>query len=175
MLEPQYTFCPLCQTLLSAATATKPQTCPHCHWKKRLHTPQVSECIVTRDNHILLAKRARDPFKGLWSLPGGFAQYGELAYQAACRELLEETGLKASYWGYVGQYLSDQHPQTQSIVTGIAIKTNNYTYQAADDAAEVKWFDVFSLPPLAFTCHYQLIEDYFLLEKNIRYQPVVIS
>lgn len=128
--------------------------------------------MVTNHNHVLLCQRAHEPFKNLWSLPGGFAQYGELPCITASRELKEETSIAAKSWAHISQYLSDQHPLTESLVTGIAVKTDTLEMAASDDAVQVQWFDYFSLPPLAFTCHFQILEDYFLLEEKLRFQPL---
>ncbi|HHH80313.1 MAG TPA: NUDIX hydrolase, partial [Thermoplasmatales archaeon] len=48
--------------------------------------------IVTKNNEILLIKRKNNPFKGRWSLPGGFVNYGEKVEDAVIREVKEETG-----------------------------------------------------------------------------------
>ena len=42
---------------------------------------------------ILLIKRKDHPFINCFALPGGFINIRESAYEAACRELQEETGL----------------------------------------------------------------------------------
>ena len=42
---------------------------------------------------VLLVRRAHEPLKGEWSLPGGEVELGETLEQAICREVLEETGL----------------------------------------------------------------------------------
>jgi mutator protein MutT len=42
---------------------------------------------------VLLIRRAQEPLKGEWSLPGGAVELGETLEQAVCREVLEETGL----------------------------------------------------------------------------------
>ena len=48
--------------------------------------------IKDKDNYLLI-KRATNPDKGLWSVPGGLIEVGEKATDAAVREALEETCL----------------------------------------------------------------------------------
>ena len=49
--------------------------------------------IVFRDGAVLLVKRADEPNRGRWSIPGGSLEAGETVEQAAARECLEETGV----------------------------------------------------------------------------------
>jgi 8-oxo-dGTP diphosphatase len=54
--------------------------------------------VIVRDGpdaqkQILLIRRAQEPLKGEWSLPGGVVELGETLDQAICREVQEETGL----------------------------------------------------------------------------------
>ncbi len=51
---------------------------------------------VFRDDSVLLIQRGREPYLGYWTLPGGTQELGETLGQAARRELLEETGLRAA-------------------------------------------------------------------------------
>ncbi|MCU0893324.1 MAG: NUDIX hydrolase [Rhodospirillales bacterium] len=49
--------------------------------------------IVFNRGRVLLVRRAKDPRRGQWSLPGGLQKLGETVAEAACREVLEETSL----------------------------------------------------------------------------------
>jgi 8-oxo-dGTP diphosphatase len=49
--------------------------------------------VVYRPHAILLVKRANEPQKGRWSLPGGRVEPGEPLHEAVIREISEETGI----------------------------------------------------------------------------------
>lgn len=64
--------------------------------------PQLAASVaVFRGDKVLLAKRARAPASGLYSLPGGRIEAGERLEEGVMRELFEETGLQASVIGFV--------------------------------------------------------------------------
>lgn len=52
-----------------------------------------SVALIDRDK-VLLIQRARKPYFGMWSLPGGRLEPGETPEQAAAREIMEEVGLQ---------------------------------------------------------------------------------
>ena len=52
-----------------------------------------SVALIDRDK-VLLIQRARAPYFGLWSLPGGRLEPGEDAEACAIREVEEEVGLR---------------------------------------------------------------------------------
>jgi mutator protein MutT len=54
----------------------------------------VGAVVLDRNGRVLLAKRAHEPLKGEWSLPGGAVEVGEALEAAVIREVLEETGVQ---------------------------------------------------------------------------------
>ena len=61
---------------------------------------------VFRDGRVLVATRAKPPFAGAYSLPGGHVEAGETLEQAALRELYEEVAITARIIGF------NQHVET---------------------------------------------------------------
>ncbi|MEA3430793.1 MAG: NUDIX domain-containing protein [Nanoarchaeota archaeon] len=66
--------------------------------------------IIVKENEILLEKRAIEPFKGLWVLPGGHANKDEDVEKAVIREVHEETGLEFFNINFVKQF-PEQFPE----------------------------------------------------------------
>ena len=50
--------------------------------------------VIIRGDRALLVRRATEPLKGEWSVPGGALELGEKLRDGTARETLEETGLR---------------------------------------------------------------------------------
>src|SRR5262245_16243406 len=139
---------------------------------------------VTRQRQVLLIQRAANAGAeaGKWALPGGFhsttAQRGERwrpgveTERAAClRELQEETGLDIADLEPglrdVGVYEGGGRdprdtPQAWSRSTAFALllppAAASRRVAGSDDASDAKWFELDTLPPLAFD-HAKILAD----------------
>lgn len=103
---------------------------------------------IIRAGKVLLAKRAAEPKQGEWDLPGGFIAPGEVVTEGLRREILEETGLKLENLRRLHQAPGDYagKPTLNFIYTAEATGEP----VAGDDVAELRWFPLEALPPIAW-------------------------
>jgi 8-oxo-dGTP diphosphatase len=115
----------------------------------------VDVALVTLEQrpHVLLIRRKAEPFAGSWALPGGFVDENERLIDAARRELKEETGLEHAELEQLhtfGDPGRDPRGWTASVAYLARVRAQELKPIAGDDAADVKWFPLNDLPPLAF-------------------------
>lgn len=96
-----YEFCPRCAT--PASTAGKvPFQCVDCGFTNYFGpVTAVGGIVVNERGEMLFIRRARDPGKGKWGLPGGFVDAGETGEEAVIREVSEEIGLQVTSTSYL--------------------------------------------------------------------------
>ncbi len=135
-LKETFKFCTKCRGELETSDGYK--KCPNCGKHYYFNgIPTVTIVVVNGKQEVLLTKRAIEPFKGWWDLPGGFVEEGETLEQAVARELMEETGLVVtSNIQYLGSYTEDypHRDEIHPVVAGV-FKTE------VNDAAKVEVAD----------------------------------
>jgi 8-oxo-dGTP diphosphatase len=121
------------------------------------------------DSEILLIQRGSQPFKQFYALPGGFVGPDETLLEAARRELEEETGLAGIELFQVHTFSApDRDPRGRTITTvfGTIIEpSTELTIKPGSDASSAAWFNLATLPELAFD-HRKIIDfcaNYFQL------------
>lgn len=135
--------------------------CPNCKtifYKNP--TPSVAVCAVDEENRLLLVKRAIEPEKDRWCLPGGFIENGESSRQTVLRELKEETGLTASEPELLGVETHLNGYFGDILLIGYSVNLDSYNLTPGDDAADAKFFEFSKTPPIPFRAHRKFIKLY---------------
>ncbi len=142
-------FCPSCGTRLTLREdegQTRP-VCPKCGRVMYYDPKLAATCVVEREGRTLFVQRAMPTGYGLWSLPGGYVDRGELVEDAAAREVYEETGLEVVTAGLIGVFSQAQHPVV--VVAYSATETGGELI-AGPECLDLGFFAPGAPPPLAF-------------------------
>jgi ADP-ribose pyrophosphatase YjhB (NUDIX family) len=83
---------------------------------------------------LLMVRRANEPGRGQWSLPGGRVEPGESDASAVARELREETGLEVRVGSLVGSV-----QRGPFLIFDYTAEAVGGTLLAGDDAAAAAW------------------------------------
>jgi 8-oxo-dGTP diphosphatase len=132
--------------------------CPACDWIYFADPKVAAAVLVVEHGQVLLARRANDPMRGLWTLPAGFVDAGEDPAQAAARECLEETGLQVRITGLLDVIFGLEHPRGAHIVIVYQAEVQAGSLHPADDVDQVEFYALDSLPPLAFRTTRQILD-----------------
>ncbi len=106
----------------------------------RWSVPCAGAVVRDESGRILLIRRGQAPSRGLWSLPGGRVDAGEVWAAAAVREVREETGIIATDPEFVGFVERDSEAGTTYLIADYAM-TGNGDPVAGDDAEAALWCD----------------------------------
>jgi 8-oxo-dGTP diphosphatase len=103
-----------------------------------------SHAITFRDSKVLLVRRAQEPSKGRWSVPGGMVELGETIREAARRELREECGIEVETTevvDVVDSIVLDESGQVRFhyVVIYLLAQYLNGLDCPSSDALEVRW------------------------------------
>jgi 8-oxo-dGTP diphosphatase len=107
--------------------------------------------VVIDEDRVLLVRRANEPLKGEWSLPGGAVELGETMRDAIAREVLEETGLAVDV-GPVVDVLDrirvddDQRVRFHYVLVDFVCRRASGALSCASDAEEARWARLDDLP-----------------------------
>lgn len=102
---------------------------------------------------VLLIRRAAEPYRLSWALPGGFLDIDETPEACARRELAEETGIREVYLEQLftfGDPTRDPRERVISIAYLALAPAIRLKPRAGSDARQASWYPFDALPDLAF-------------------------
>lgn len=97
----------------------------------------------------------------MWCIPCGYLDYGEDVRVGAAREVREETGLIVEVGEVVWVASNSHDPAKKTVGIWFDATVTGGELAAGDDADDVGFFPIGSLPDLAFETDVALIEALF--------------
>ncbi len=150
-----------CSSCAAPLPSPPPVTCRACDTSHWLDAKPCAGALVARRGRLMLVRRAHEPWRGAWDVPGGFCGPREHPADAAAREVREETGLTVRVGGIVGMWIDTYAPEGRD---ADKVTLNIYFHATAEgtaeprtdpnEVAEIGWFAPDELPvDLAFPDH----------------------
>ncbi len=162
-MRKQRIYCPYCgkpvvQRHMDGKIRDFCMECVHVFYENPL--PVASSIVVKEDREVLLVKRKKDPYKGMWCLPIGFAEADEEVKDAALRELNEEAGIVGEIIRLVDVDTVDNYYYGSLAIVTYEVRHAGGTVDPGDDAEEARFFPVLDLPPLAWSSNEKALKIY---------------
>lgn len=150
-----FRFCPVCGSARFEENNATSKRCADCGFVYYFNPrAAVVALIRNRRGELLTCRRAKEPAKGTFDLPGGFTESYETAEEAVAREVREETGLSVSAVRYLFS-IPNIYPYS-----GMDIHTMDLFFEctvgdcssvvADDDVAECFWLSPQDIRPEKF-------------------------
>ncbi|MFJ2651150.1 NUDIX hydrolase [Streptomyces sp. NPDC087420] len=99
-----------------------------------LHSVSVAGVVVRDDGRVLVIRRADN---GAWEAPGGVLELDERPEDGACREVLEETGIKVDAVRLTGVYKN----MTRGVVALVFLcRQVGGEERTSSESVDVRWF-----------------------------------
>ncbi len=114
--------------------------------------------VVVRDERALVIRRAHEPRRGEWSIPGGTVELGERLSDAVRRELLEETGLEVEVGPIIETFDRVHHDaggrvRYHFVIVDYLCSAPDGSACAGDDADDIAWITAGEIDALGINPH----------------------
>lgn len=97
-------------------------------------------CFIESNNQLLLQKRLKKPFNGLWNAPGGKVEIHESPIEACKREVQEETGLDLNKVNFRGAITVTNKFGKKSAILLMLFHTKDFSGDIkASEEGEIAW------------------------------------
>lgn len=150
-----FTHCPTCGSSKFVHNNEKSKRCDDCGFVYYINpSAAVAAFILNEKNELLVCKRAKEPARGTWDLPGGFVDAEEDAEEALTREVREELNAEAEDLQYLFSLPNKYEYSGLSIPTldlFFSCRINDTTsIEASDDVEDCFFVPLHELEPKKF-------------------------
>lgn len=157
-------FCPTCGAACVERIPTgedRPRAvCAGCAQIHYRNPRVVVTTVATWEGRVLLCRRAIEPRRGFWTIPGGFLEVGETTRAGAEREAREEAGVAVRLGALLAVYELPHVEQVQLVyrgsLPGPALAPGVESLEARlFDPADIPW-DELAFPTVGWALRYHL-------------------
>lgn len=99
---------------------------------------KIVNAIIIKDNKILVVKRSKEPYLGMYNLPGGHVEPGETNEEALIRELKEETNQDI----LITKFLEMIPNNNNECYIFYAKIINENSYKVSEESSEIRWLSI---------------------------------
>jgi ADP-ribose pyrophosphatase YjhB (NUDIX family) len=117
--------------------------------------------VIVHDGKVVLIKRANEPSRGKWTIPGGLVELAESPETAVIREAKEETGLDVGnpvLIDVVSNVDFDEQGKVKYhyVIIDYLVHVTAGNAKAASDAMELRWVPFDQVEELNLTASFRL-------------------
>ena len=150
----RFRFCPACGSSTFTVNNFKSKRCAECGFVYYANPSAATAAFIVRDGCLLVARRGKEPARGTLDLPGGFVDMDETVEQGMAREIMEETGLRATRMEYMFSIpnlyeYSGMTIHTTDMFCRVEVADGDVPH-ADDDAASLQWVPIADVKPELF-------------------------
>lgn len=140
-------YCSACGASLEERTieGRLRRMCPACGRVDWRNAKPCAGALVIRNGKVLLVRRAVEPFRGYWDVPGGFCEVDEHPAETILREVREETGLAIEFISLFGLWL-DSYAGKHTLNVYYLARPLSRHIRPASDVDGAAWFARDALP-----------------------------
>lgn len=109
--------------------------------------------IIKKDKTVLLGKRLSLHGSGCWAFPGGHLEHGELVFDCAKRETLEEVGVTITNLKkepYTEDFFTESEKHYLTLFVSADLESGTPQVREPDKCKEWQWFTWDALPTPLF-------------------------
>jgi 8-oxo-dGTP diphosphatase len=158
-----YKFCPQCGGRLEKRLIKpgEPQrlVCTACGFIFYLDPKLSVIAVIPMHEGVVMVRRAIDPGYGLWVVPGGFVDLGEVVEDALVRETQEETHLTVRPIRLLNIY---SYPDHRTVIAAYVTEYVSGELAAGDETLEARVFGLKEIPwtRIAFSSTKEALREY---------------
>ena len=158
-----YRFCPQCGGRLEKRLIKpgEPQrlVCTACGFVFYLDPKLSVIAVIPMEKGVVMVRRAINPGYGLWVVPGGFVDMGEVVEEAVVRETQEETYLTVRPVRLLNIY---SYPDHRTVIAAYVTEYVSGVLGAGDETLEARVFGLKEIPwpRIAFSSTKEALQEY---------------